>query len=305
MNVGTNPEKPLTRIIGDRDITTDGTILRDLDIRGRVRVRAAGVRIQNCRIRGARAGEPGFPTGPTQYRPLIDARVSCRDLLIEDCHLEPDDPTAYWEAGVSGTQFTILRSLITRTVDGIRINNASNPPLAANVYVAHNIIGWLGYFRADAPGIVHPSDTETHCDALHIEGTDGAVIEDNDLYAYWAEGWGDYDTYGPSLATSDMQAIQVNNRTGDPARNITLRRNNIYGGRIPVNLGGAPKVDASHRILTANRNVFAGDAGIVGQTILLDTSWNGAAGADCGEGTPLRNRLYDITGPEITVRRTG
>ena len=130
-------------------------------------------------------------------------------------------------------------------------------------------------------------------------------ICNNDFYGFWASGWGDEPTWSPDLAVSDCQVIQVNNRSGEPARNIKLARNHIHGGRIPVNLGAAARVDASHKIMTAHRNVFSGDAGIPGQTILADVSWAGQPGLDCGEGTPMANRLLDLDGPEITVRRNG
>lgn len=305
-NAGIDPHRPLTRLTGDITVTTPGTTIDSIDLQGRLIIRAPGFRLRNSRVRGVRNTNPAFPTGPTQYRPLIDCRhPNVRDALIENSHLEPDDPSPYWEAGISGINFVMTGTLITRTVDGVRINSGSNPATRANVHMSHNVIGWLGYFRAATVGIVHPSDTETHNDCVHIEGTDGAEITDNDLYGYWAEGWGDYDSYMPDRAGSDLQVIQVNNRTNDPARNIQLYRNRIHGGRYPVNLGGAAKVDTSHNIITAHRNVFKGDAGIAGQTILLDTTWNGTTGADCGEGTPLANRLYDIGGPEITVRRNG
>lgn len=302
-DVGIDPERPLTRIVGDVTVTSPGTTFDGIDFCGRLQIRAAGVRLRNCRVRGARIGSAAFPT---TFRPLVDTRHSaCVDFLAENCHFEPDDAHHFWESCISGINFTLINSVGLRTVDILRINGGSNPPTVANVHVGNNVLGWMGYFKAASPGIVHPSDDETHCDVLHIEGTDGVEIVDNSLNGYWAEGWGDQPTYEPDMAVSDLQVIQVNNRTGEPAQNIILKRNEINGGRIPVNLGGAAKVNASHHILTAHRNIFGGDAGVMSQTILADVTWSGTTGLDCGENTPLANRLMDINGPHIVVRRNG
>lgn len=293
-----------TRKVGDITLT-NGQELRNVDLQGRVIVTGKDVTIHNCRIRGARKGSRSFPSMPAQYRPLIDARRSAGNLKVTSCHIEPDDATANWESGISGTDFGLYDTVITRTVDGVRINSGSSGKRAANVEIDSCIMGFLGYFRAVAPGIVHPSDVETHCDVIHIEGTSGAVIRNNELYGYWSINWGDESTWKPSRATSDFQVIQFNNRKDDPVSDVIVTGNTLYGGRIPMNLGGAPRVNANHRILTAHRNVFAGDPGLNGVTILADKTWQGSTGLDCGEGTANANHLYSMLGPEIVVKRNG
>lgn len=291
---------------GDLTITSPGAELRNLDVFGRIIVKAPDVIIHNCRVRGARKGSPMFPSMPAQYRPLIDMRHAAASGTITSCHLEPDDATANWESGVSGTDFKLYDSVITRTVDAVRINSGSTGKRSANVEIQNNTLGYLAYFRAVAPGIVHPSDVETHNDIVQIEGTDGARILNNEMYGYWSVNWGDEGVWKPSLKTSDFNGVQFNNRgIKDPVSGVILTGNTIYGCKVPVNVGGAPRLVTGQRILTAYRNIFAGDPGLDGVTILADRTWQGDNGLDCGERTSNANHLYSLLGPEIVVKRNG
>lgn len=152
----------LTVRSGDQTITTADTLLEDLDIYGRVFVRAANVTIRNCRIRGG-------PTGSC----LIDATsTSCTGLTVEDCTLRPDVPT-YDCNGVNGAGFTATGCDISAVVDGFGVWLTQDPD-AANVSITGNYV-----HDVHCQSSPYHSDGVTHNDGVQIHGGGPVVIRGN------------------------------------------------------------------------------------------------------------------------------
>ncbi|HEY8588306.1 MAG TPA: hypothetical protein VIL55_02020, partial [Naasia sp.] len=97
-------------VYGDQIIKTPGTILDNLDIRGRVIVQAADVTIRNSIIRGTSAGS---------MHSLVDAMAGAPRLKIIDTEIA--STVAKPINGVMGSNFSLLRVNIHRVIDQVHI----------------------------------------------------------------------------------------------------------------------------------------------------------------------------------------
>jgi hypothetical protein len=112
--VGVPPGTSLTVHEGDLTITTPGTVVDSLDVRGFVRVKAANVVIRNSIIRG-----PGSPL--TSAMSLVQADAGANgNLLIENSEIFADQPSQ-WVDGIVGMGFTLRGVDIHTVVDQVKI----------------------------------------------------------------------------------------------------------------------------------------------------------------------------------------
>ncbi len=110
-NTGVPTGTALTVHEGDLTITTPGTVVDSLDIRGFVKVSAANVTIRNSIVRGYAA---------TASRSLVIQDSASGSLLLENSELFAAAPS-YWIDGVRGYNITVRRTNIHDVVDTARI----------------------------------------------------------------------------------------------------------------------------------------------------------------------------------------
>ena len=166
-------EQQLGILNGNQTITTANTVIQNKDIFGFVFVKAAGVRIINCKIRGNSTATSEFG--------LIDARnQGCVDLVIKDCELVPDYPSL-WITGLIGHDFTAERLDIYNCTDSLGIYNANSghttDPAIVRIYGC-----WTHDLTYYSPDPTH-SDNRTHNDGIQIQGNSDIIIRGNFIQA--------------------------------------------------------------------------------------------------------------------------
>jgi hypothetical protein len=137
----------LTRRDGDITITTDGTILENLDIHGFVTVRAKNVTIRNSIVRGG--VQKGYQTG-------LITNYGYTNLLIENVDVKAEYPSVYFD-GIKGSDFTARRVHVTGNVDSVKIHGN-------NVTITDSLLENTVYYASDPAQNGGP----THNDNIQI-----------------------------------------------------------------------------------------------------------------------------------------
>jgi hypothetical protein len=122
----------LTRHDGDITVTTDGTVLSNLDIHGFVTVRAKDVRITNCIVRGGKS--KGVATG-------LITNYGFAGLVITDTDVIPEFPSVYFD-GIKGSDFTATRVHVRGGVDSVKIHGS-------NVTISDSLLENTTYYSSD------------------------------------------------------------------------------------------------------------------------------------------------------------
>ncbi len=157
---------------GDIVVTTPGKVIQNLDIYGRVLIRAANVVVKNCRIRGTNS--PSSNTG------LVDCNHKyVKNALIERCLLKPDRATV-WLTGVIGKEYTARWNNVYNVVDGFGAYNISSRTSPTNVRIESNYIHDLSYFSSDP----NHGGGPTHNDCIQIQGGSNVVIVGNNIQCF-------------------------------------------------------------------------------------------------------------------------
>jgi PKD repeat protein len=218
-NTGVPDGVSLTRVDGDVVITTPGTVLDRVDVRGFVQVRAANVTIRRSVIRG---GVATVDTG------LVNVTTAGASLVMEDSTLIPQSPS-YRIDGVRGSNFTLRRVEITGTVDGVHVHGSTDVNDGGNVRVESS---WLHDFT------FYPNDPRhsdgSHNDAVQIIGGKGIAL------------------VGNTLTGANNAAVQVTQNRNVVA-NVTMDRNWADNGGCTFNVNRNPRAVMSGIVMTGNR----------------------------------------------------
>ncbi len=178
-NTGVPSGTRLTKRSGDIVVTKDGTVISNLDIYGRVLIRARNVVVRNCRIRGTNS--PRSNTG------LVDCNhKNVRNALIERCTLAPDKATV-WLDGVIGKEYTAKWNNVYNVVDGFGVYNATDRKAATNVRIESNYIHDLSYFAKDP----NHGNGPTHNDCIQVQGGSNVNIIGNNIQVFMSTSAGD------------------------------------------------------------------------------------------------------------------
>lgn len=218
-NTGVPDGVSLTRVDGDLVITTPGTVLDRVDVRGFVQVRAADVTIRRSVIRG---GVATVDTG------LVNVTTAGASLVMEDSTLIPQSPS-YRIDGVRGSNFTLRRVEITGTVDGVHVHGSTDVNDGGNVRVESS---WLHDFT------FYPNDPRhsdgSHNDAVQIIGGKGIAL------------------VGNTMTGANNAAVQVTQNRNVVA-NVTMDRNWADNGGCTFNINRNPRAVMSGIVMTGNR----------------------------------------------------
>jgi hypothetical protein len=280
---------------GDITVTTPGTVLENMDIRGKVIVNAANVLIRNCWIMGPNS-YVGSSGGSQPFLVTFD-RAGCVNAQMIDCTLAPIHAGSQW-AATNGHDYLAKRCNMYHVVDGPGIYNtnlpASSRPYQVNVTIQQSWVHDLAFWTASSTGIVHPSDTNVHADCIEIQGGLGWQILGNRLDAYyshqyahwWDVNGGTAEPYssialgsladgGPYQALpdrgsgteatgrynwGDLCPLTIVGNVGVSAEGI-VTDNWFNGGQFSINSGTSNTYDGVHDLGVFYRNVCSRDQG--------------------------------------------
>jgi PKD repeat protein len=148
---------------GNLTITTPGTVIDGLDIRGYVVVKAANVTIKRSIIRGG-------PAATVNRAILSIVQAGASNYLVEDVTIVPANPTPYIN-GINVNQAgTIRRTDISGTVDGIMI-------YGSGVRVEDSYLHDFAHYLNDPNWNGGPS----HDDAIQVQAGTGVTLVGNTL----------------------------------------------------------------------------------------------------------------------------
>jgi hypothetical protein len=264
-NTGVLPGVALTTYVGDMIVTTPGTLVQNMDVYGRIIIRAADVTVRNCRVRG---------TSGNSNRGLFDCtHDACVRFTAYDCTLIPDYPSYGWNA-IMGHDYHLVRCMWKWTVDGCRGYNLTNPGAPLNITVEGCYGGPTSFFSPD-PNHAPPRDNRVHSDHFQIESgmagnhsastpwtwvtantSPSVTILGNALWGWYAGGdlfpehWPTWDgsvsdpltnppnAYIPQLRDANTSLIQVTPNLGVPVTGLVVSKNYCHGGGVGVSLAG-------------------------------------------------------------------
>lgn len=221
-NTGVPSGTTLTAQSGNITVTVAGTIVQNLDLQGKVIIKAANVTVRRCRIKGIAGGDQG-----------ADGLVDCRDAaaigtLVEDCELAPTTPSYMWNS-VMGHDVTVRRCNMYGTTDSVGIYNTNAPgqPITSVVEDSymHDYVWWAN----------DPYQTDgTHNDGLEIQGGTDLVMRRNNIDWQMDATKGD-GASRPSTAPWGQGFVEAPNVPGNmPINNVRIVNNWLDGGGATV-----------------------------------------------------------------------
>ncbi|MDJ0379159.1 hypothetical protein [Cryobacterium sp. PH31-L1] len=195
-NTGVPSGTTLTVHHGDINVTTAGTVLDGLDIRGLVKISAANVTIRNSIIRGRTMNGPGA---------LINNLGGFRNLVVTDTELSPS--TASPDAnGIYGYNYTATRLNINNVIDGIHITGS-------NVSLQDSWIHDHMHYRNDP----NQGGSPSHDDSIQVQSGNNITVTGN------------------RLTDSHSAAVQITQDRGKVS-DFTFADNFANGGACTVNI---------------------------------------------------------------------
>ncbi len=153
----------LTVYNGDLTITTPGTVIDSLDVRGYVSVKAPNVTIKRSIIRGGAAATVNRAV-------LAITTAGASNFLVEDVTIVPANPTPYVNGINVNQSGTIRRANVSGTVDGIMI-------YGSGVKVEQSYLHDFVHYLSDPNWAGGPS----HDDAIQVQAGTGIQIVGNTL----------------------------------------------------------------------------------------------------------------------------
>jgi hypothetical protein len=286
-------------VVSNITYSTNGQTITDTDFNGaRVSVAAANVTFRNCLFQGDNS---------------INNLVTCSNAAVSnaqfiDCEFLPKFPTN--RNGIAGHDFTLLRCDLSRTTDLVDPSNNGlwttfGDGFPIGVTIQQSYLHDMCWWTAATGGVVHPTDTETHNDAIQIVGGDGLNVLGCTIdarfarqYAHWqvtnpavepystvalhslADG-GPYQAIpergvtGGSLTSGndangrynwdDLSGLMINATQG-PTTGITFTDNYCRGGNFFINGGGNPSATGLN-LGSFLRNAFVDDTGNYGSAV--------------------------------------
>lgn len=267
-NTGVLPGISRTLVNGDLTTTSNGQVITDKNIAGRLLIQHTDVVVNNCFVYGQAAGPSANPQA------LIDCQNSAvRNAVITDCTVKPQTPDYRWNC-VMGHDFTLNRVNGSLGGDIVQINLVPVHPRTTtlvNIYgcYLHEPTWWT----AASAGTVHPSDTENHADIIQHFGGGGTQVIGNSLVARFARQAGHW--YATQL-TAEPYSLVALHSLGDSLNgpnNANWTDRNLRTGSSTTN--GQPNTEANGRYNYANLSVMLidNDTGDVSKDLVITDNY--------------------------------
>ena len=195
-NTGVPAGPDLTVHDGDLRITTPGTVISGLDVRGMITIEAPNVTIKDSIVRGRNLNGP---------MALIDNLGGYANLKIIDTELFPSSPSPDVQ-GIYGYNFAATRLNIHGVVDGIHLTGG-------NVDISDSWLHDNLHFERDP----NQGGTPSHDDSIQIQEGSNIRIDGNRFSGAW------------------NATVQVTQDRGNVS-NLTFTNNIADGGKCSINL---------------------------------------------------------------------
>ena len=247
--VGVPPGTVLTVHNGDLTITTPGTVVTGMDVRGFIFVKAANVTIRNSVVRGRASSTPVA---------LVNVIVAGSSAQIVDSSLVATTASPNVD-GVRGSNFSLTRVEIANVIDHV------------HVYGVGNVLIENSWLHSNTHYVNDPNwnGGPTHDDNIQIQSgsnitiTGSTLVGSHNAAIMLTQDAGAVSDVTLSHNWLDEGACTVNIKsTATPPQRVTLRDNTF--GRNSVYWNCGIKV-ATTIPLTLTRNYFT-DGAVVGRT---------------------------------------
>lgn len=212
-------------------ITQDNLVLQNLTIYGDIKIRARGVTIRGCVLRGG----DYIPSGNTG---VVDCNSSsCFDAVIEDCLIDPIKPS-YYRDGIVGHEYTARRNHVRYTNDGFGAFITTAIGTQCNVTIEANYVHDLTYWYPD------PAHTDgTHNDCLQIQGGANIHVIGNNFVGFSVKGAGSGNnpdkprllSESPKMINGSCVIVQKQSTTAALV-NVVIEKNWLNGGLAGMNM---------------------------------------------------------------------
>jgi hypothetical protein len=209
----------LTVVSGNQTYSTNGQVISGLDIHGYVKITGKNVTLKDSIVRG-----PNSVSGCTDIG--VITVTGGGSATIEDTEVDPTDPTACVD-GTWSTNATWLRMNIHGSVDGMKAYD--------NTVLEDSYVHDLKQFASDP----NQGGGATHNDAVQTFDANTNVSLIGNFF---------------DVGKSDNSDFQLSQDFGQPAQNITVEGNWMYGGLCSLNMSseGGPAITAANDILVEN-----------------------------------------------------
>lgn len=197
--------------------------------------------------------------GPAGSGHLVKAYDTSRIRLdCYDCTFRPRVPDSS-RTGIIGKNFRLYRPDMSHVVDGVRVQNTSDPNGPALVEIYAPYIHDL-FWQADA-------NDGTHSDCIQIESGSGGKIIGGNIQGFIAAQYGP-NFYGTLHANAGMM---VKSDVG-LISGWEIRLNKLDGGAITVNVANDPPDRILGSIGTVSDNLFGINSRLAGWPMVLPLS---------------------------------
>lgn len=269
----------LTTLMGDQVITTPGTVLEDLDIHGKVSIRAADVILRNCNIRGN-------ATASTNSGIVDCTHSACLRALIEDCTIYAENPSVWW-TGILGHDYTARRVNVHHVVDFFGCYNTNNTAALLNVLIEQ----CYGHDMSCLSPDPNHTDNHTHNDGIQIQGGGGVTARYNNLVCTPGSG----STPGVTPTSSIMVTPNLS-----ACPSLVFVDNWLDGGAAVINISDKGKGTATSGWIANNR--FGRTSS--GYMMLVDVTLTGFTGLPAATALDTNNgNVYDNDNTPVRVYR--
>jgi hypothetical protein len=269
---------PLTRHDGDLTINAANAVIEGLDIYGSVILgsSATNVTIRHSIVRGPVAADDKatFIGGGTGVYNRLG-------LTIEDSRIDLSGRENWFRDGIAGANFTLRRTEITRSVDGVGLVS----PLG-NVVIEASWIHDGAFFSwtADTPGPKPSfSDMKTHNDGVQFHRGRHYVLRGNMIGGVREATPGTGDDYNNACL---MISQGVDGTVANRLEDVLIEKNWFQGGAASINLAYSNGNDLSGVTIRDNRFLPGR-----GYYILRGAGVNAA----------ITGNVFDATGLPVTI----
>ena len=283
---GPVPGTALKQVQGDLTATANNQIIENQEIFGSINLKSfTGVTIRNCVIWGTLA--TGVDTAH-----IIFAGDNGRGAIIEDTRINGRGNV--WCSAIRGGNYTMRRTEITNTPDGICLTSAIGNVTVEASWI-HN--GFFQEWTATTPNMPYAGAYYTHVDGVQFHRGKNYTFRGNMIggssynakhhTGHLADIRGADDMYNSAF----MIKQEVDNTPANRIENVLIENNWLAGGQATLNL------------TTGNDNTFATTIIRNNRFIRSTTNPNQLyilSGANLGK---LTNNVFDDNGAPVTISK--
>ena len=230
-NTGVPAGTALRVVYGDLEVTTPGTVLDGIDLRGFLRVKARDVTVTRSIIRGGPA---------VRVEGVVTVAPTATNFVISDSEVYPSQPSVMLD-GIKGANFTARRVEVWGGVDNIKVHGS-------NVLVESSYLHDQNYYASDPL----QGGGATHNDALQVLGGDNVRAVGNTL-----------------VSRKELNAAVQVTQDFAPVTRMVLARNWIDGGGCSVNVNHKKLTEL--RGISVTDNIFGRNTRYSSCAVILTT----------------------------------